>query len=164
MSHDALIPPFERMLAALSVILAKAEAHCTARKIAPEVLLTFRLYPDMLPFTRQVQLTCDFCVRAASRLSGAAVPSTPDTETTFAELEARIAAARAHLAAIPPEALEGCDTREVSFPMRGQTTTMSGLTFRTLFAMPQVYFHATTAYAILRHNGVEVGKGDFMGV
>lgn len=164
MSHDAVIPPLDRMLAALSAILAKAEAHCAARDIAPEALLTFRLYPDMLPFTRQVQLTCDFCVRTAARLAQAPVPSMPDTEIGFADLQARIATARGHLAAVTPAMLEGCDTRDVTFPMRGGTTTMTGLAYRTLFALPQVYFHATTAYAILRHNGVEVGKGDFMGV
>lgn len=161
--HNQIIPPLDRILAALSNILTKAEAHCSARTIKPEALLAFRLYPDMFPFTRQVQLTCDFCVRAAARLSGSEVPSTPDTETSFAELQARIATARAFIAAIPAAAFDGADTRDITIKMRGNDVTMSGLDYRTLYSLPQVYFHATTAYNILRHNGVEVGKGDYMG-
>ena len=159
--HAYIVPPLDRILAALAGILAKAEAHCETRKIDPQVLLTFRLYPDMFPFTRQVQLTCDFAARAAARL--AEPKSFPDTETTFAELQARITAARGYIATFPASAHEAAATRLVTIKMRGQDVTMPGIDYLTLYAMPQVYFHATTAYNILRNNGVEIGKRDFMG-
>ncbi|MCX7286711.1 MAG: DUF1993 domain-containing protein [Rhodobacterales bacterium] len=161
--HAHIVPPLDRTLAALSGILAKAEAHCEATGIKPEALLTFRLFPDMFPFTRQVQLTCDFAARASARLAGAEPKGFPDTETSFAELQARIAAAREYVASFPATAHDGAATREVTIKMRGQDMTMSGLDYLTLYALPQVYFHATTAYNVLRHNGVEIGKRDFMG-
>jgi hypothetical protein len=161
--HDHIVPPLDRILAALSGILAKAEAHCEAKGIKPEALLDFRLYPDMFPFTRQVQLTCDFAARAAARLAGAEPKSFPDTETTLAALQARIASAREYIASFPSSAHDGAATRPVTIKMRGQDVTMPGLDYLTLYALPQVYFHATTAYNILRHNGVEIGKRDFMG-
>jgi uncharacterized protein len=161
--HAQIVLPMDRSLAALSNILAKAEAHCEAKGIKPEALLDFRLFPDMFPFTRQVQLTCDFAARAAARLAGAEPKGFPDTETTFAELQARIAAARDYMASFPAEAHDGAATRPVTIKMRGQDVTMPGLEYLTLYSLPQVYFHATTAYNILRHNGVEIGKRDFMG-
>jgi hypothetical protein len=161
--HAHIVPPMDRTLAALSAILTKAEAHCEAKGIKPEALLTFRLFPDMFPFTRQVQLTCDFCARAAARLAGAEPKSFPDTETSFAELQARIASAREYMASFPASAHEGAETRAVTIKMRGQDVTMTGLEYLTIYSLPQVYFHATTAYNILRHNGVEIGKRDFMG-
>jgi hypothetical protein len=161
--HAHIVPPMDRTLGALSKILAKAEAHCTARNIKPEALLAFRLFPDMFPFTRQVQLACDFAARAASRLAGEVPRSFPDTETTFAELQARIADVRAYMAGFPASAHEGAETRDVTIKMRGQDMTMTGLNFLTLYALPQFHFHATTAYNILRHNGVELGKLDYMG-
>jgi uncharacterized protein len=161
--HVYVIPPMDRTLGALSGILAKADAHCTAKNIRPEALLTFRLFPDMFPLMRQVQLACDFGARAAARLAGADPQGFPDTETTFAELQARIAAVRAYMATFPPSAYDGADTRAVTIKMRGQDVTMPGLAYLTLYSMPQFHFHATTAYNILRHNGVEIGKRDFMG-
>ncbi len=161
--HAHIVPPMDRTLAALAGLLAKAEAHCEAKGIKPEALLTFRLFPDMFPLTRQVQLTCDFCARAAARLAGAEPKSFPDTETGFAELQARIAAAREYMAGFPASAHEGAATREVTIKMRGQDVTMPGLEYLTIYSLPQVYFHAATAYNILRHNGVEIGKRDFMG-
>jgi uncharacterized protein len=161
--HPHIVAPMDSTLAALSGILQKAEAHCVAKGIKPEALLTFRLYPDMFPFTRQVQLTCDFAARAAARLAGTEPKSFPDTETTFAELQARIAAAREYMASFPASAHDGAETRPVTIKMRGQDVTMPGLDYLTLYSLPQVYFHATTAYNILRHNGVEIGKRDFMG-
>jgi hypothetical protein len=161
--HAQIVPPMDRTLAALSNILTKAEAHCEARKIDPQALLTFRLFPDMFPFTRQVQLTCDFAARAAARMAGAEPKSFPDTETSFAELHARIAAARDYMASFPASAHDGAATRPVTIKMRGQDVTMPGLDYLTLYSLKQVYFHATTAYNILRHNGVEIGKRDFMG-
>jgi uncharacterized protein len=161
--HVYVIPPMDRTLGALSGILAKADAHCTAKNIRPEALLTFRLFPDMFPLMRQVQLACDFGARAAARLAGADPQGFPDTETTFAELQARIAAVRAYMATFPPSAYDGADTRAVTIKMRGQDVTMPGLAYLTLYSMPQFHFHATTAYNILRHNGVEIGKADYMG-
>ena len=158
-----IVPPMDRTLGALSKILAKAEAHCTARNIKPEALLTFRLFPDMFPFTRQVQLVCDFAARAAARLAGDAPRSFPDTETSFAELQTRMADVRAYMAGFPAAAYDGAETRAVTIKARGQDMTMTGLAFLTLYALPQFHFHATTAYNILRHNGVELGKMDYMG-
>lgn len=158
------VPPLTRTLDALAAILTKAEAHCTARKIDPSALLTARLYPDMFPFTRQVQLTCDFSARAGARLTGADVPAFPDVETSFAELTARVQKARDYVLGLKPPAFDGADIRIVTIKMRGQDVAMPGLQYLTVFSLPQVYFHAATAYGILRHNGVEVGKMDYMGV
>ena len=124
--HAQIVPPMDRTLAALSTILTKAEAHCEAKNIKPEALLNFRLYPDMFPFTRQVQLACDFAARTAARMAGAEPKSFPDTGTSFAELQARIAAVRAYMASFPPSAHEGAATRAVTIKMRGQDMTMSG--------------------------------------
>lgn len=161
--HAQIVPPMDRTLAALSAILHKAEAHCEAKGIKPEALLTFRLFPDMFPFTRQVQLACDFAARAAARLAGEEPRSFPDTETSFAELQARIAAARDYMASFPATAHDGAETRPVTIKMRGQDMTMPGLAYLTSYSLPQFHFHATTAYNILRHNGVEIGKRDYMG-
>jgi hypothetical protein len=161
--HEHIVPPMDRTLGALSKILTKAEAHCTARNIKPEALLGFRLYPDMFPLTRQVQLACDFAARAAARLAGAEPQGFPDTETTFAELQARIAAARAYMASFPPASHDRAESRPVTFKMRGHDVTMPGLAYLSVYSLPQFHFHATTAYNILRHNGVEIGKADYMG-
>ena len=158
-----IVPPMDRTLGALSVIMAKAEAHCAAHNIKPEALLTFRLFPDMFPFTRQVQLTCDFGARAAARLAGAEPQGFPDTETSFAELQARIAAARAYMASFPASAYDGAAARDVTIKMRGQDVTMKGQAYLCSYSLPQFHFHATTAYNILRHNGVALGKADYMG-
>ena len=161
--HAHIVPPMDRTLAALSALLTKAEAHCEAKGIKPEALLTFRLFPDMFPLTRQVQLACDFAARAAARLAGADPKSFPDTETSFAELQARIAAVRDYMASFPAAAHDGAATRAVTIKMRGQDVTMPGLEYLTIYSLPQMQFHATTAYNILRHNGVEIGKRDYMG-
>lgn len=157
------VPPMTRTLGALAAMLTKAEAHCIARKIDPAALLTARLFPDMFPLTRQVQLTADFCARAGARLTGADVPSFPDVEISFPELVARIGKARDYLLALDPAAFDGAADRSVTIKMRGQDVAMPGLQYLTIYSLPQVYFHAATAYGILRHNGVEVGKMDFMG-
>ena len=162
--HAHIVPPMDRTLVALSTILQTASAHCEAKGIKPEALLSFQLFPDMFPFTRQVQLTCDFAARAAARLAGADPKGFPDTEKSFAELQARITAARDYMASFPAAAYDGAATRDITIKMRGQDMTMPGLEYLTLYSLPQVYFHATTAYNILRHNGVEIGKRDFMGV
>jgi uncharacterized protein len=162
--YDLIIPPMDRTLGALSAILTKAEAHCEALNIKPEALLAFRLYPDMFTFTRQVQLACDFGARAAARLAGVDPQGFPDTETSFAELQARIAAARAYMASFLASAYEGAGARDVTIKMRGQDVTMKGQAYLSTYSLPQFHFHATTAYNILRHNGVPLGKGDYMGV
>ncbi len=158
-----IIPPMDRTLGALSGILTKAEAHVTAKAIKPEALLAYRLFPDMLPFSRQVQLACDFAARAAARMAGAEPMGFPDTETSFAELQGRISAARAYMATFAATAYDGAETRTVTIKMRGQDVSMPGLAYLTMYSQPQFHFHATTAYNILRHNGVEIGKADYMG-
>ena len=163
MIHDTAVLAMDRTLGGLAAILTKAEAHCVAKTIAPEALLTFRLFPDMFPFTRQIQLACDFAARAAARLAGAEPQGFPDTETDFAQLQARIAATRAYTASFPASAYDGAATRAITLKMRGQDVTMPGLQYLTIYALPQLHFHATTAYNILRHNGVEIGKRDYMG-
>ncbi len=164
MIHASSVLAMDRTLGALSAILTKASAQCDAKGIKPEAFLGFRLFPDMFPFTRQVQLSCDFAARAAARLAGAEPQSFPDTETSFADLQARIAAVRAYMASFPAAAYDEAATRDVTIKMRGQDVTMPGLQYLTLYSLPQFHFHATTAYTILRHNGVEIGKGDYMGV
>ncbi len=161
--YDQSVAPMSHFLGALSKILTKAEAHCAAKKIDPAALLTFRLYPDMFPLLKQVQLVTDFAKGAASRLAGLEVPSYADTETTFAELEARVAKTLAHLATVTPAMLAGAEARDVTFKARGQDVTLPGQTYFSQMALPNFYFHLATAYNILRHNGVELGKMDFIG-
>jgi hypothetical protein len=163
--HEATVPAFLQILGALSGILSKAEAHCKAKNIAPEVLLDARLYPDMLPLSKQIQIACDFAAKSCARLTHSEVPSTPDTEKTFEELRARIAKASDYVKTFKPAQFDGADSREVTFPI-GPTNTMtlSGQQFVNRFAFPNFYFHAATAHGILRHNGVEIGKRDFLGV
>lgn len=164
MMHSLAVLTFDRFLAALSGLLARAEAHCEARRITPDAILQFRLFPDMFPFTAQVQLACDFAARGSARLAGVPPRSFPDSEATFAELQARIQAARDYIAGFEPAAYDGADERIVTFPAGGREMQMAGRDYLTLYAMPQFFFHMTTAYNILRHNGVEVGKADYMGV
>jgi hypothetical protein len=163
--HDATVPAFLQILGSLSGILDKAEAHCKAKNIAPEVLLGARLYPDMLPFSKQIQLVCDFAAKGCARLTHSEVPTTPDTEKTFDELKARLASTTAYLKTFTPAQFEGADSREVTFPVGpDKTLTLKGRQFLSAFAFPNFYFHAATAHGILRHNGVEIGKRDFLGV
>ena len=163
--HEATVPAFLQILGSLSGILGKAEAHCKAKNIAPEVLLGARLYPDMLPFSKQIQLVCDFAAKGCARLTQSEVPTTPDTEKTFDELKARLAATAAYLKTFTPAQFDGADSREVTFPVGpDKTLTLKGQQFLNAFAFPNFYFHAATAHGILRHNGVEIGKRDFLGV
>lgn len=161
--HAIIVPPMDRTLGALANILTKAEAHCGLKNIKPEALLTYRLFPDMLPFTKQIQLACDFAARCAARLAGEVPQSFADTETSFAELQARIAAARAYMASFPASAYDAAATRDITFKAGPQDMTLTGAAFLIGYATPQFHFHATTAYNILRHNGVEIGKRDYMG-
>ena len=163
--YDASVPAFLQILGALSGILTKAEAHCTAKKIAPEVLLGARLFPDMLPLSKQIQLACDFATKGCARLTQSEVPAVPDTEKTFAELKARLAKTIEYVKAFKPEQFEGGDTKDVTFPVGpNNSMTLKGQQFLNGFAFPNFYFHAATTHGILRHNGVEIGKRDFLGV
>ena len=151
--YSIVIPALQRSLTALARILTKAEAHCTDHKIAPDVLLAARLFPDMLPLSRQVQLTCDFATRMNARLTGATVPSHPDTETTFVQAE---------LANATPDGFKDAATRSITFKAGPSEMTLSGQDYYAHFALPQFYFHMSMAYAILRHSGVVLGKRDYM--
>jgi hypothetical protein len=163
--YDAAVPAYLQILGSLTGILDKAEAHCKAKNIAPEVLLTARLYPDMLPLSKQIQLASDFAMKGCARLTHSEVPSTPDTETTFDQLKLRLAKATDYLKAFKPAQFEGADTKDVTFPIGpDKTMTLKGQVFLSSFSFPNFYFHAATAHGILRHNGVEIGKRDFMGV
>jgi hypothetical protein len=163
--HDASVAAYLQILNSLTGILAKAEAHCAAKKIQPEVLLGARLYPDMLPFTRQIQLTCDFATKGCARLTHSDVPSIPDTENSFEDLKARLAKTIDYVKAFTPAQFDGADVRDVTFPAGpDKSMTMKGQQFLSHFSLPNFYFHAATAHDILRHNGVEIGKRDFLGV
>lgn len=158
------IPVFTRMLNNLSKLLDKAEADAAARGFDAAVLLQSRLYPDMFPLIRQVQIACDFAKGAAARLAGMPVPSYPDQETTVADLKARIEKTLAFIAGISRADVDAGADRDVTVQMRDRSLEMKGLAYLNDMAMPNFYFHLTTAYALLRHNGVAVGKRDFVGV
>ena len=160
--YDASVPVFVHFLKSLSAILKKAEAHAAARKIAPEVLVNYRLAPDMYPLSRQVQIASDAAKGAGARLSGTAVPSYADDEKSFEELQARIAKTIAFLEGLPKEQFEGAETRAVSLKAGGREMNFAGAAYLETWAKPNFYFHLTTAYAILRHAGVELGKPDFL--
>ena len=161
--HQASAPRFAHMLRSLSGVLDKAQAHCEAKKIDPLALTQFRLYPDMFPLTRQVQIACDTAKGAVARLAGADIPKHEDTEQTFAELKARIAKTLDFIESVPAAKVDGSEDREVVLKMRAGDMKFTGLEYLLGFAYPNFYFHVTTAYDILRHNGVELGKRDFLG-
>lgn len=160
---DSSVTVFDNFLKGLAAILRKAEAHCEAKKIEPDALLKARLYPDMFHFTRQVQLVSDFAKGTGARLAGIAAPSFPDEEKTFAELQARIAKTRDFLATLKKEQFAGAAERPITIKVGGQDMTFAGAAYLPGYAMPNFFFHLTTAYDILRHNGVELGKRDYMG-
>ncbi len=162
--YDATVPAFLQVLNSLSGLLTKAEAHSNAKNIQPEVLLGARLYPDMLPLSRQIQLASDFAAKGCARLAHSEVPSTPDTEKTFDELKQRLAKTIEYVKSFKPAQFEGADAKDVTFPVGPEKTmTMKGQQFISGFSLPQFYFHAAIAHGLLRHNGVEVGKRDFLG-
>src|SRR5450432_410918 len=162
--YDATVPAFLQILGGLSGILTKAEAHCTAKKIQPEVLLGARLFPDMLPLSKQVQLACDFAGKSCARLTHSEVQSVPDTEKSFGELKQRLANTIDYVKTFKPAQFDGTDTRDFTFPVGPTSMTLKGQQFLNNFAFPNFYFHAATTHGILRHNGVEIGKRDFLGV
>ena len=163
--YDAVVPAYLQMLNSLNGLLTKAEAHCAAKKIDPSVLLGSRLFPDMLPLSKQIQLVSDFATKGCARLTHSEVPSNPDTEKTFEELKQRLARTIDYVKSFTPAQFEGADTRDVTFPTGpDKTTTLKGQQFLSAFSLPNFYFHCATAHGILRHNGVEIGKRDFMGL
>ena len=162
--YTASVPVFKQLITALGDVLRKAEAHATDKKIDPNVLLQSRLYPDMFPLIRQVQIATDFAKSVPSRLAGIEVPAYDDSEQSFAELQTRIQNALALLDGLTAEQIEGKESLEIV--LRAGTPKekkLTGETYLLNYGLPQFFFHVTTAYAILRHNGVEVGKRDFMG-
>ena len=161
--YQASAPRFAAMLKNLSAILDKAAAHAEARKIDPLVLTSARLAPDMFPLSRQVQIACDGAKGAMARLAGVEIPKHEDTEKTFDELKARIAKTVAFVEGFKPAQIDGTEDREIVLKLRGKDVSFKGMPYLLGFAYPNFYFHVTTAYAILRHNGVELGKGDFLG-
>jgi hypothetical protein len=162
--YAASVPVFQQMLASLAGVLEKAEAHATARKIEPDALLQARLFPDMFALTRQVQVAVDFSKGVAARLAGVEPPVFPDTEKTFADLQALINKAQAFLASLQAEQIDGQEAREiVTRPGTPKEKRFTGQSYLLSYGLPQFFFHVTTAYAILRHNGVEIGKADFIG-
>ena len=161
--YQASAPRFANTLKNLSAILGKAQAHCEARKIDPLVLSASRLYPDMFALARQVQIACDSAKGAVARLAGVEIPKHEDTEKTFEELQARIARTLEFIATVKPAQIDGSEDRDVVIKLRGNDVAFKGMLYLLGFAWPNFYFHATTAYNILRHNGVELGKGDFLG-
>lgn len=161
--HDASVPVFDAMLENLSTLLDKAAAHAAAKNFDPAVLLQSRLAPDMFPLTRQVQIAADAAKFGIARLAGVDAPKFEDDETTIDALKARIEKTRAFIASVPRERFEGAEARRVEVPTRAQTYSFDGRTFLFQWAMPNFYFHVVTTYNLLRHNGVEIGKRDYLG-
>jgi hypothetical protein len=162
-TYEALIPVATRMLNNLSNILDKGAAFAEAKKVEQTVLTGARLAPDMFSLSRQVQIACDMVKGGAARLGGVEIPKHEDTETTFADLKARIAKVQKFIGSVPAANFAGSEDREITLNMRTGDMKFNGLDYLRHFVMPNFYFHATMTYAILRHNGVELGKMDFIG-
>ena len=160
--YRASVPVFLQFLPAMSACLDKAAAYTAAKKIEPSALLQARLYPDMFPLVRQVQIAADFAKGPVARLAGVEPPKYEDKETSFDELKARIAKTLAFVNEFKPSQIDGSEERDITLQLGGQTRSFKGEAYLMGFALPNFFFHTTTAYAILRHNGVELGKGDFM--
>ena len=157
------VPSFVHSLTALSKILTKAEAYAEARKIKPEVIPQLRLFPDMLPFWRQVTIATDHAKGASARLAGVEVPSFADTEPTLAELQERIAKTIAFIQTLPDSAFDGAEARVITIKAGPRELTFPAAQYLNSYAVPNFYFHMSTAYNILRSGGVEIGKVDFLG-
>ncbi len=161
--YSASVPICTAMLTNLSHFIDKAQAFVESRKCEQTALTQYRLAPDMLPFSRQVLIACDAAKNGVARISGATAPKFEDTESTFAELKERIAKTIEFLKSVSPESMDGTEAREITFPVgREATRTLVGEDYLKHWMLPNLFFHVTTAYAILRHNGVELGKGDFL--
>ncbi|MBU4433711.1 MAG: DUF1993 family protein [Alphaproteobacteria bacterium] len=161
--HQASVPVFVQGLKGLKGVLTKAAAQVEARKWDPDALLKARLFPDMFPLIRQAQIATDFAKGCAARLAGEEVPAWDDTETSFEQLIARIDRAIAYVEGLDADAFTGAEDRDITLVRRGETSVVKGLAYLQTQAQPNFFFHLTTAYAILRANGVEVGKRDFLG-
>ena len=162
--YSASVPVFKQILTGLSNVLTIAENHATEKKIDANALLQARLFPDMFALTRQVQIAADFAKSVTSRLAGIEVPAYEDNEQTFAELQARIAKTIAFIDGLNAEQIDGSDTLEVVLrPGTPKEKKLTGQAYLLQYGLPQFFFHVTTSYDILRHNGVEIGKRDFMG-
>lgn len=161
--YAVTVPPIIRSLSNLRSILEKAAAHAEAKKIDPSIFVNARLYPDMYALSRQVQIATDVAKGAVSRLAGLEPPKYEDNESTIPQLLARIDKTVALLESISAEQLDGAEDRTINLPMHDKTITFKGLPYLLDFVLPNVYFHVSTAYGILRHNGVVIGKQDFLG-
>lgn len=161
--YQASVPVFTRMLNNLASILEMAAAHAEARKIDPAILINSRLYPDMFPLARQVRIATDAAASGAARLAGIEPPKFENNETTFSELIERLRQTIAYVNTFKPEQIDGSENRAITLKVRDVTLTLDGLTFLLNRVLPNFYFHITTAYGILRHNGVELGKKDYLG-
>ena len=162
--YSASVPVLQRMLGNAMAWLDKAEAHAVARGFSPDAYLALRLAPDMLPFSKQIQIASDNAKACAARLAGHEVPKWDDGETTLAELRTRLQRTIDYVASVPASALEGSETRAITIPLRNrEPLQFDGESYLKHFALPNVYFHLTTAYALLRQAGVALGKGDFLG-
>ena len=161
--HSASVPVFVRMLGNMTTWLDKAEAHAAAKKFEPSVYLETRLAPDMLPFTKQVQIACDAAKFCVARLSGTEAPKFEDSETTVAQLRDRIRKTVDYVQSVPAAQIDGSDEKEISVPRRDGAILMKGEMYLKHFVLPNFFFHVTTVYALLRHNGVELGKADYLG-
>lgn len=160
--YDATIPPLSRTLNNLAHLLKKGEEHAEAKGFEPAVLFNARLFPDMYPLSRQVQIATDMSKGAAARLAGVKIPSYEDDETTFADLQARIVKTLTFLESVTPAQFARAETRQIELMVRKAKMEFTGQDYLLKWVMPNVYFHVTTAYNILRHNGVELGKPDFL--
>lgn len=161
--YSASVTPAIRTLNNLSAILGKAAAHCEARKIDPAALINARIFPDMFPLSRQVQIASDMIKGGVSRLAGVEIPRFEDNETTFAELQARIAKTVDYLSTFKPEQIDGSEDRDITIQMRDRVVESKGQAYLTEGVLPNFYFHVTTAYNLLRQGGVEIGKRDYLG-
>ena len=161
--YDASIPIYSQMLGALDKILAKAEAHAEARKIDPKVLAQVRLFPDMLPLASQVRIACDTAKLGVARITGLEAPKFEDNEQTLAELRERIAKTLDFIGGVPRDKVDGQEDRDVVVPLRDRKLEFKGKDFLLRWSLPNFFFHVTTAYDLLRHNGLEIGKSDYLG-
>ena len=161
--YSASVPVFVRMLANATAWLEKAEAHARERKFDPSVYMSARLAPDMLPLPKQIQIACDAAKFCVARLAGVEGPKFDDDENTLEALRARLRKTSDYVQSVPAAQIDGSDAREISVPRRDGSMTMTGEAYLKHFVLPNFFFHLTTTYALLRHNGVELGKMDFLG-
>jgi len=158
------VETFLLMLTSMAAILYKGLAHATAKKFEPSVLVNARLAPDMFPLSRQIQIACDTAKNGSARLAAQEAPRFEDKESTMEELRARVQRTIEYLKTIPASAFDGAEDRDIKIPVRDRTLEMKGLPYLRTWALPNFYFHVVMTYAILRHNGVEIGKPDFLGL